>query len=215
MTYADKTSAHGEKVLHRYGALTLTNKRVVGDENVIDLALGGMGKLISKFLGFSNKNVSGTVTEISLDKIDSIRLTLIREGALLKLSNLLWVVTLLLLLMIWAVAPYRSVSTAFVGVAGFILNLVTLGFLKDVIEPLLESLLSIISGSYDIPVMTFAASAVLFVAYMVFKTIRLEIHSAKNMVFTNILDLSAKSGIEEAQKFAKKVREAEEDHKKK
>lgn len=212
MAYADKTFVRGEKILQKYGALTLTTRRVIGEENVIDLALGGMGKLISKFLGFSGKTVSGTVTEIKLDRIDSIRLTLMREATLLKLSNFMWVVTLFLLVMIWVVAPYRQVSTAFVSVTGFILNLVTLGFLKGVIEPLLESLLSVISGSYEIPLMTLAASVTLFIAYVVFKTIRLEIHSAKNFAFTNVLDLSIKSGTEEAQKFAKAVREAESVH---
>ena len=202
----------GEKTLGRYGALTLTNKRVIGEENVTDLALGGMGKLISKFLGFSHKNVSGSVTEIRLDKIDSIKLTLNRNGILLKLSNALWIVTIFLLLLIWVVAPYRPISITFIKITGFILNLITLGLMKNAFEPLLESLLSIVSGSYNIPVATFGASVLFFITYMIFKTIRLEVHSAKNFAFTNILDLSVKNGLEEAQKFAKSIREAEDNH---
>lgn len=212
--YFENTSLPGEKTLGRYGALTLTNRRVIGEENAIDLALGGLGKLVSKFIGFSHKNVSGSVTEIRLDKIDSIKLTVNRKGVLLKISNALWIVTLILLLLIWLVAPYRSISTAFINVLGFITNLVTLGFLKGFFEPLLESLLSIISGSYDIPVMTFVASVVFFILYALFKELRLEIHSAKNFAFTNILDLSIKTGLEEAQKFAKRTREAENAYKK-
>ncbi len=209
--YADKTSLAGEKVLGSYGAITLTNKRVIGQENVIDLAMGGLGKIISRFLGFSPKYASGSVTEIRLDKIDSIRLSLNRWSLLLKMSNALWFVTLLLLLLIWLITPYRAVSTAFIKIIGFVLNLITLGFLKGVFEPLLESLLSIVSGSYEMPVMAFAGSVLFFIVYMLSKTIRLEIHSAKNFAFTNILDLSIKAGLEEAQKFAKKVREAEND----
>ncbi|MBI3413033.1 MAG: hypothetical protein HY051_03070 [Candidatus Aenigmarchaeota archaeon] len=209
--YVDATSLPGEKIIGSYGGITLTNRRVIGHENVIDLALGGLGKIISRFLGFSSKSVSGSVTEIRLDNIDSIKLTLNRNGLLLKISNLLWFVTLFLLIMIWLIAPYRSISTAFISVIGFILNLVTLGFLSGVFEPVLESLLSVVSGSYEIPIMTFAASVSFFVVYVLFKTIRLEIHSAKNFAFTNILDLSVKSGLEQAQKFAKKIRETEKD----
>ncbi|MBI4174409.1 MAG: hypothetical protein HY517_02090 [Candidatus Aenigmarchaeota archaeon] len=212
--YFENTSLSGEKIVGKYGAITLTNRRVIGQENVIDLALGGLGKIISRFLGFSSRTVGGTVTEIRLDKIDSIRLSLDRQGLILKISNLLWFVTLFLLVLIWLIAPYRAVSTAFINVVGFILNLITLGFLKGVFEPLLGSLLSLVSGSYEIPVMTFAGSVLFFIVYVLVKTIRLEIHSAKNFAFTNILDLSVKGGLEQAQKFAKKVREAENDYKK-
>lgn len=212
--YFENTSLPGEKIIGKYGAITLTNKRVIGQENAIDLAMGGLGKIISKLLGFSSKSVSGTVTEIRLDKIDSIRLKLDRHGLLLKISNLLCLVTLILLVVIWLVAPYRAISTAFINIIGFILNLVTLGFLSGLFEPMLESLLSIVSGSYEIPVMTFAASLLFFVIYVFVKTIRLEIHSSKNFAFTNIIDLSIKTGLEEAQKFAKKIREAENDYSK-
>lgn len=207
--YANHTSLSGEKLVGRYGAITLTTKRVIGEENVIDLALGGMGRVISRFLGFSPKTISGTVTEIRLDKIDSIKLTLNRNWLLLKISNALWFATLFLLILAWLIAPYRSVSTAFINVLGFILNLITLGFLSGVFEPLLESLLSIVSGSYEIPVVTFAGSVLFFVIYVLVKTIRLEIHSNKNFAFTNILDISVKGGIEQAQEFAKSVRETE------
>ncbi len=210
--YAEKTSLDGEKILGKYGALTLTNKRIIGEENVINLAMGGLGKLIAKFLEFTSKIASGTITEIKLDRIDSIRLALNRYPLLLKISNLLWVATLLMMILIWVIAPYREISETFIKVVGFILNLITLGFLSNAINPMLESMMSIISGSYNIPAMTFAASIIFFVAYILFKEIRLEIHSAKNMAFTNIVDFSIKSGLEEAHKFAKKIREAEDGH---
>ncbi|MBI2085263.1 MAG: hypothetical protein HYT71_01985 [Candidatus Aenigmarchaeota archaeon] len=213
--YAEKTSLEGEKIISRYGALVLTNKRVVGEENIINLAMGGLGKLITKILGFASKTADGTVTEIKLDKIDSIKLALNRYSLLLKISNLLWLITLILLILIWVVAPYRSISETVIKIIGFILNLVTLGFLSGFFEPMLESTVSIISGSYNIPVMTFATSMIFFVAYMILKEIRLEIHSAKNMAFTNIIDFSIKGSLDEAHKFAKKVREAEDDHRKK
>ncbi len=210
--YAEKTSLQGEKTLGKYGALTLTNRRVIGEENVINLAMGGLGRLITKILGFTSKTAGGTVTEIKLEKIDSIKLALNRYSMLLKISNLLWIVTLFLLIVVWVIAPYRSISEIFIKTIGFILNLVTLGLLKNVFEPFLESTLSIISGSYNIPVMTFATSVIFFVAYILIKEIRLEIHSAKNMAFTNIIDFSVKGSLDEAHKFVKKVREAEDEH---
>jgi hypothetical protein len=214
--YANNTLLPGEKVIDRYGALTLTNKRVVGEEDVAALALGGFGRIISKLAGFNTSSrISGTATEIRLNKIDSIRLTLNRTDSLLFASNFMWFATIFLLILIWVVVPYRDALRPVIGIVGIIANLVTLGLLRDFLEPIADSLLSVAYGSYELPVAAFAASITLFIAYMMLKTIRLEIHSAKNFAFTNILDLSVKGGLEEAQKFARKVREAEENRVKK
>ncbi len=214
--YVDNTLLPGEKIICKYGALTLSNKRVIGEENVADLALGGFGKIVSKLVGFNTSSrISGTVTEIRLNKIDSIRLTLNRTGLLLAASNFMWFATIFLLILVWVVAPYRDALRPVVGIVGIIANLVTLGLLKGLLEPIADSLLSIASGSYELPVVAFAASVVLFILYLTLKTIRLEVHSAKNFAFTNILDFSIKGGLEDAHKFARKVREAEEAHRKK
>ncbi len=214
--YVNSTLSPGEKVIDRYGALTLTNKRIVGEEDVAALALGGFGRIVSKLAGFNTSSrISGTVTEIRLDKIDSIRLTLNRTNLLLTASNFLWFSTIFLLILIWVIVPYRDALRPVIGIVGAIANLVTLGLLKDFLEPVADSLLSVASGSYELPVATFAASITLFIAYLMLKTIRLEVHSAKNFAFTNILDFSVKGGMEEAHRFARKVRETEEIRRKK
>ncbi len=214
--YANSTLLPGEKVIDRYGALTLTNKRVVGEENVADLALGGFGRIVSKLIGSSTSSrISGTATEIRLNRIDSIRLTLNRTGLLLAASNFLWFATVFLLILIWVIAPYRDALRPVIGIIGIVANLVTLGLLRDFLGLIADYLLSVASGSYELPVAAFVASITLFIAYLTLKTIRLEVHSAKNFAFTNILDFSVRGGMEEAHRFARKVREAEENRVKK
>ncbi|MFH0890333.1 MAG: hypothetical protein V1836_04325 [Candidatus Aenigmatarchaeota archaeon] len=206
--YANDTLLPNERIIGKYNSLMLTNKRIVGEENVADLALGGLGKMLSCLIGFRNSShISGSVTEIRLDKIDSIKLTLIRKSLLLKLSNILWFATIFFLIVNWLVAPYRDTLQPLINLAGFIANIVTLGFLKNLLSLLGDALLS--SGSYELPIVTFVASMVLFFIYILFKEIRLEIHSAKNFAFTNVLSFSVKGGVENAEKFAKSVREAE------
>jgi len=213
--YADKTSLHNEKTIGHYGALTLTNKRIIGKENITDLALGGLGKLISRLLNLhSTSHISGTITEIRLDKIDSIRLQLDRAQFLLKISNLLWYATIALLVLTWLINPFYDKIEPIIGIIGFVANLITLGMITGFLESAGGFILSV-SSSYEIPIATFALSIVSFLIYLMFKEIRLEIHSSKNFAFTNIFDFSMKGGMKEAQDFARKIREAEDIYSKK
>ncbi len=210
--YANDTLLPNEKIIERYNSLILTNKRVVGEENVADLALGGFGRILSRMIGFRNSShISGSVTEIRLDKIDSVKLTLLRKSLLLAASNVLWFTTIFFIVTNWLIAPYRETLQPLINLAGFLTDVITLGFLKDFLYAVGDAILG---NSYNLPAVTLAASVILFIIYVLFKEIRLEVHSAKNFAFTNVISLSVKGGVEKAEKFTKRLREIEADYQK-
>ncbi len=205
-----------EKTLDEFGAITLTTKRVIGEENVLRLIFGGLGNVFSSLLGMKSASSfsQGTIIDVSLGRIDSTELKIERHALLLIVSNLLWYATIALLLLIW-VWPHvpQSAVEAF-GIIAFILNIITLGLAQRIIGVASAATIAL-ATSYDYPIWTFVLSSVFFIAYMLFKNITIRIYSANNSVSTSLLDFSPTAKLDDAKMFLKAVRTAERDFLKK
>jgi hypothetical protein len=205
-----------ERVIEKFGTITLTTKRVIGEENVLRLLFGGLGNLFSSLLGMKSGSgfMQGTVVDISLGRIDSTELKIERSTILLIISNILWYATIVLLALIW-VWPYvpAEAAEAF-GIIAFILNLITLGLAQRIID-LLGGAVVALADSYDYPIWTFIVSSLFFIAYMLFKTITIRIYSANNSISTSLFDFSPTAKLEDAKEFLRLVRGAERDFLKK
>ncbi len=205
-----------EKILERFGSITLTTKRVIAEENVLRLLFGGLGNIAATLLNMRSLSgfAQGTMVDVSLGRIDSTELKIERHGLLLLISNVLWYVTIALLLIIW-VWPYASeIITPAVKIVAFILNLVTLGFAQGTLNAV-GSVADMLTTSYNFPIWTFILSVALFIAYMLLKNITIKIYSANNAISTSLVDFSAAAKVEDAKKFLKSLRAAERDFLKK
>ncbi len=199
-----------EKILEEFGSLTLTTKRVVGEENVLRLLFGGLGNIAATLLNMRSSSgfAQGTMIDISLGKIDSTELKIERHALLLIISNILWYATIALLSIIW-VWPYASETIApAVKIVAFILNLATLGFAQGALDAV-GSIADMLTTSYDFPIWTFVLSSAFFVVYMLLKNVTVEVYSANNKIFTTLVDFSPTAKTNDAKKFLKAVRTAE------